>query len=135
MSTKHTFKKEQLEAIDSVRVWIDELLDKPWRLFNALKDFAIAFPKVSGDEEYTQQIIQTFDDASKAYIDRKRKGHSLGNRMQLLVDAKKELELEMKIKLSKSQGTQEYWRAYEHGLDNAFKAAEKKMLEDYQDEY
>jgi len=53
------FNKKQLEAIDTLKWNIDELDNKPKRLFNALREFAIAFLDIKKEDEQKETLEST----------------------------------------------------------------------------
>lgn len=56
MSTPNTLTKEQRKAVDMLALDIDELDNKPRRLFSALRDFAKAFVVIPKKNFYAQKL-------------------------------------------------------------------------------
>jgi hypothetical protein len=138
-SKPQKFTKEQLDAIHSIKVNIDELSNKPRRLFYALEQFAYAFWQDTKEEQKQLGfIVSKIREAQEYYY------HDINTEM-LLEECgnqarKTRLELNEKIiceefnyiKDKKERG--QYEEGYKQGVNEATKMMAKGLVNEFIDE-
>jgi hypothetical protein len=122
MSKQRKFTKEQLEAIEKLEYDIDELDNKPCRLFSSLRNFADSF--ADGDEETRDCSIESINELENL-------SYLLLSLPQMSEDI---IRAGMTINKEESSGidhdlSRDYQNGYENGIKKATKLYCKKMLD------
>lgn len=112
-------KKKQKEAINSLVVMIDELDNKPRRLFESLREVAAAFLK---DDDHRQDVVSSIDQFEEYYYLFKNIPEMVRGVAQASIDVKREL-------MKKSQREEKQFYIYESGVDDCRKEMSKKIIE------
>ena len=73
------YNKQQLEAIDGLKIFLDELDTKPRRFFDALKGFAL---------EFNTDALQGIKNAEDAYYHYLREGEKIAMLFDTLIEFK-----------------------------------------------
>ncbi len=105
--------KQQKEAIKELTIFIDELSNKPRRLFQALRTFSDAFNE---DNEEIIKKIDEFEDNYYLHL-------SLPEIAKDIMEARKEAKLELRDKDNKTDG-------YNYGVNEACNLMAEKILVD-----
>lgn len=90
----YKFTKEQYEAITDLKCMIDELRNKPRRLFSSLEKFAIAFLEPKSKHLY--QVIDDIDEWEHQYYVNYNIPHTVKDVLEELREINKELTSEEK---------------------------------------
>ena len=74
---KKSYNKKQLEIIDRLIVFLDELDNKPRRFFDALRDFA---------KEFNEYAVPNIEDLDTAYCQYLREGEKIAMLFNTLIE-------------------------------------------------
>ena len=130
------YTKKQEEAIDTLKCDIDELDNKPRRLFSALRKYTEAFIVVDkkdlDGEEHKNNILDSIDEFEDTYYN----FFGLPQTMEFLANSIKKTKRELTSRNNKTYfEKEEEISAYQRGVDDATEKLGKKMLEDLIDFY
>lgn len=128
--------KQQESAINTLRCDIDELDNKPRRLFSALRKYAEAFIVVDKKDldgiKHKNNVLDSIDEFENTYYN----FFGLPNVMEFLARSIKETKRELTSRNSPTYTeTEGELSAYKRGVDEATEKLGKKMLEDLIDFY
>ena len=113
------YNKQQKEALESVIYDIDELSNKPRRLFSSLRGIAESFITDDDEEELLKETIQRIDEFEKYY-------YLFINLPEIAEDIfSKKMETERELYKADNEGD-DY--DYNRGLEDGTKLYAKKML-------
>ena len=128
--------KQQESAINTLRYDIDELDNKPRRLFSALRKYTEAFVVVDKKDldgkEHKNNILDSIDEFENTYYN----FFGLPNVMEFLARSIKETKRELTSRNHQTYfETETELSAYKQGVNEATEKLGKKMLEDLIDFY
>ncbi len=121
-SHQRKFTKAQLKAVSAVENDLDELSNKPYRLFHSLEKMAIAF--LSEDEEHLKQVLADLLEAQDSYYKFKNIPSMLVDSADICRDVKKELKAGVP-----DDWTEDEVYRYGQGVDEAVKRIALKFNE------
>lgn len=127
-----TYTKSQRDAVDHVVGMLDELDNKPRRLYSALRELGDAF--ISKDSKYKTAVLNRLDQAERAWYDQWRFEDSVAQMLNTLrrrahdaTASQAEAKWRADYVRYKTEATPEEvnaaWRTYEDGVDKMYKAA------------
>jgi hypothetical protein len=116
----NNFTKKQLETIENLECDLDELSNKPHRLFESLRDFAQQFVE---DEEKLKISLGSLDEFQRLYYQMLR----LPGMSDDIIRAGMEVNKELIV--SEYDLPDDYKNGYEEGCKDATKAYCKKILD------
>lgn len=124
------YTKQQESAINTLKTDIDELDNKPRRLFSALRKYAEAFVVVDKKDldgiEHKNNILDSIDEFEDAYYN----FFGLPNTMNFLAKSIKNTKRELISRNNKTYFKEEVeLSAYKQGVNEATEKLGKKMLE------
>lgn len=139
------YNKKQHDAISGLVCDLDELDNKPRRLYQALREFALAFleKEDSRDKKYRARIINRIDQAEKTWYDSMNFEGEFSNILRGIRKKQNDLKSSMSFvdfeerekrwaKDSKKAITDDEilskWRDYERGVDDMAKEATRMVM-------
>lgn len=127
MKTRYT--KEQKEAIESLRCNLNELENKPRRLYASIRKFAEAFYNKERRNQYLK-VIATIDQAEQNFYSRYVvERTALGSSTSVKFKAQYLTSEAMRQGFMEEQGaTEEKWWAYQRGVQDMENFAIKAIL-------
>lgn len=130
------YTKQQEEAIGTLKSYIDELDNKPRRLFYALRNYVEAFIIVDKKDfdgvEHKNNVLDSIDEFENTYYN----FFGLPNVMEFLAKSVKNTKRELISRNNPTYTeTEQELSAYKRGVNEATEKLGKKMLEDLIDFY
>lgn len=118
--------KKQQKAIKDLKNDLDELDNKPRRLFQSLRNFALAFKK---NNERDNEIIDSINEFEEHYYNFIRHPELLKELLQLSLETKRELTGEKNFRefCSYRKNGEKDFEDYSDGVKQAIKELSKKM--------
>lgn len=123
--------KQQREAIEYLQLDLDELMNKPRRLFGALRKFAEAFPK--HDQEYTNEILDSIDEFERGYY----LHANIPDMTRFLMEHSRKTLKELTSRKRESEmynPKEDYVSGFRAGVEEAIKVLTNKMAKEIIDE-
>ncbi len=116
--------KKQLAAVESLSLNLDELTNKPRRLFGALSKFAEAF---CGDKGFLHEVLDSIDDFEKGYYFHLNRPDLVRDAVHNGEETQKEL-LSRKAMSEKYNQEEQHLCGYRYGVEDAVKLLTKKTV-------
>lgn len=136
---KNTYTKKQHDAIHNVKMDIDELDNKPRRLYSAMREFAEAF--IVDDDRHLADVINSIDHAEDMYYQRYCNDYAttqiLGGIKRAesnLTGAVARYEFDQCHKKTNKETLDLMWYAREYGIDEMKKACMRIVFKEMYDE-